>query len=275
MCQFTYSTTYFVGSIIFDCNFDSIKLKTAFHSLLDMEQIINSFMKTITCNNIETGDFPGPVVTISRQAGCSAQRIAIKLSKILTGYSYVSDTKTEAEWQWVDKDLFEEAVAEIIEEVKSGGYDDTQEAIAMLEQVALAFSNETIYDISDSRLIETFRGVICRIASRGRLIIVGRSAGVILENIPNILNIRLEAPMNWRINRLMQLMDFSQAEAVEYVKTMDSKRDAFIEKIIGRKANNEDFDVIFNYSTLRDDEIIDATMNILKNKKIISQRDDY
>ena len=73
----------------------------------------------------------------------------------------------------------------------------------------------------------------------------------------------------------MQLRDFSQAEAVEYVKEMDSKRDAFIEKIIGRKANNDDFDVIFNYASLQDDEIIDAIVNILKNKKIVAHYEDY
>lgn len=71
-----------------------------------MEKFFKSFMKTIICCDLETGDFPGPVVTISRQSGCSAQRIAIKLSKILTGYSYMSDTKTDAEWRWVDKDIF-------------------------------------------------------------------------------------------------------------------------------------------------------------------------
>ena len=240
-----------------------------------MEKFMNSFMKTITSCNLETGDFPGPVVTISRQAGCSAQRIAIKLSKILTGYSYMSDTKTDAEWRWVDKDVFELVVADMIEEVKAGGYDDTDEAIEMLNHVSHAFSNETIYDISDSRLIDTFKGVIVRLACNGRTIIVGRSAGVILGEIPNKLNVRLEAPMDWRINRIMQLKDCSQAEAVAYVKEMDTKRDAFIEKIIGRKANNEDFDVIFNYSTLQDDEIIDAIVNILKNKKIIAQYEDY
>jgi cytidylate kinase len=240
-----------------------------------MEKFFNSFMKTITCCNLETGDFPGPVVTISRQAGCSAQRIAIKLSKILTGYSYMSDTKTDAEWKWVDKNVFEQVVTDMMEDVKSGDYDDKEEAIKMLHQVAQAFSNETIYDISDSRLIDTFKGVICRLACKGRAIIVGRSAGVILGEIPNKLNIRLEAPMEWRINRIMQLRDFSQAEAVEFVKEMDSKRDAFIEKIIGRKANNDDFDVIFNYASLQDDEIIDAIVNILKNKKIIAQYEDY
>jgi hypothetical protein len=240
-----------------------------------MEKFINSFMKSITCCNLETGDFPGPVVTISRQAGCSAQRIAIKLSKILTGYSYMSDTKTDAEWRWVDKDLFEKVVENIMEDVKSGDYDDTEQATKMLGQVAHAFSNETIYDISDSQLIETFKGVVCRLACQGRTIIVGRSAGVILAQVPNKLNVRLEAPMEWRINRIMQLKDLSQAEAVHYVKEMDTKRDTFIEKIIGRKANNDDFDVIFNYASMQDDEIIDAIVNILKNKKIISQYEDY
>ncbi|SHE77562.1 Cytidylate kinase-like family protein [Mariniphaga anaerophila] len=240
-----------------------------------MEEFIKSFMKTITCCDLETGDFPGPIVTISRQSGCSAQRIAIKLSKILTGYSYMSDTKTDAEWKWVDKNIFKDVVDDIIEEVKKGNYDDADEAIKMLHQVAKAFSNETIYEISDESLIETFKGVVCRLACKGRTIIVGRSAGIILKDIPNKLNVRLEAPMEWRINRIMQLRDFSQAEAVRYVKEMDEKRDSFIERIIGRKANNEDFDVIFNYASLQDDEIIDAMVNILKNKNIIAQHEEY
>lgn len=235
-----------------------------------MEKFINSFMQSISCCNLETGDFPGPVVTISRQSGCSAQRIAIKLSKILTGYSYMSDTKTEANWKWVDKDIFQLVVNDMIQEIETGDFDDAGEAKAMLTQVSKAFSDETIYDISDDKLIDTFKGVVCRLACEGRTIVVGRSAGVILRNLPNRLNIRLEAPFEWRVNRIMQLKDFSKDEAVQYVKEMDEKRDSFIEKIIGRKAENNDFDIIFNYSSLQDDEIIEAIVNILKSKKIIS-----
>lgn len=237
---------------------------------IKMEKFIKSFMSHIASCNLETGDFPGPVVTISRQAGCSAQRIAIKLSKILTGYSYMADTKTDAEWRWINKDIFRKATREIMEEVKAGNYDDSDESVKVLDEVAEAFSNETIYDITDEKMIEVFRGIICRFACKGRIIIVGRSAGVILSDVPNKLNVRLEAPLEWRINRLMQLRELSQAEAVEFVKKMDEKRDSFIEKVIGRKANNDDFDVIFNYASLEDDEIIDAIVNILRNKKIIT-----
>ena len=145
----------------------------------------------------------------------------------------------------------------------------------MLNEVARAFSEETIYDISDENLIRILKGVICRLAFEGRKIIVGRSAGVILKNVPNKLNVRLEAPTEWRINRVMQINEFSKAKAEEYIKQMDTKRDSFIEKIIGRKAENNDFDVIFNYATLEDDEIVDAVVNILRNKQIISQRLGY
>ncbi len=187
----------------------------------------------------------------------------------------MSDTKTDAEWRWVDKNIFDNVADEIIAEINAGDYDDSDEAKKTIKKVANAFSNETIYDISDDKMLETFRSVICRLACKGRVIIVGRSAGVILKNIPNKLNVRLEAPMEWRINRIMQLKDFSQAEAVTYVKEMDGKRDSFIEKVIGRKANNDDFDVIFNYASMQDDEFIDAIVNILKNKKIISQYEEY
>ena len=70
-----------------------------------MENFFNNYLQNYRQMNLETGDFPGPFITISRQAGCSAKRIAIKLSKILTGYSYMSDTKTDAEWRWVDKSM--------------------------------------------------------------------------------------------------------------------------------------------------------------------------
>lgn len=240
-----------------------------------MENLVNNYLHTFMCYNLETGDFPGPIVTISRQAGCSAQRLAIKLSKILTGYSYMSETKTDAEWEWVDKNVFSKAVNNMISDIEAGDYDDKAEAISMLTEVSKAFSAEKVYDILDEKLIQILKGIICRLAYDGRKIIVGRSAGVILKDIPNKLNIRLEAPVEWRINRIMQINDFSQAEAAEYINKMDEKRDSFIEKIIGRKAENNDFDVIFNYASLEDDEIVDAILNILRNKNIISQRSGY
>ena len=100
-----------------------------------MEKLVNNYLHTFSCYNLETGDFPGPIVTISRQAGCSAQRLAIKLSKILTGYSYMSETKTDAEWEWVDKKVFSNVVKEMIKEIEAGDYNDKTEAVYLLHEV--------------------------------------------------------------------------------------------------------------------------------------------
>ncbi|WP_297087685.1 cytidylate kinase-like family protein [uncultured Draconibacterium sp.] len=236
-----------------------------------MKNFLQSYLLNNKCVNLETGDYPGPFLTISRQAGCSAKRIAIKLSKILTGYSYMAETKTDVEWRWVDKDLFSAVVNEMIQEINADEFEDAEEAILFLKEVGRAFSDETIYDISDQKLIETLKGIICRLAYQGRTIIVGRSSGAILKDVPNKLNIRLEAPTDWRINRMMQIKEMTRLEATNYINEADKKRDAFIEKIIGRKAENNDFDVIFNYASLEDDQIVDAVINILRNKKIIAQ----
>jgi cytidylate kinase len=240
-----------------------------------MKKFINGYINDLKCINLESGEYPGPFVTISRQAGCSAQRIAIKLSKILTGYSYMSDSKTDVEWKWVDKYVFASVVKEMIDEIGTGEFDDAEDSIRFLNEVSRSFSEETIYDISDERLIKTLKGIICRLANQGRTIIVGRSAGVILKDVPNKLNIRLEAPTEWRINRIMQIKDLTQAQAATYIYEADLKRDSFIEKVIGRKAENNDFDIIFNYAALEDDQIVDAVINILRNKKIISQYGEY
>jgi cytidylate kinase len=240
-----------------------------------MEKIPHNYLPNLLHLNLETGDFPGPFITISRQAGCSAQRIAIKLSKILTGYSYMADTKTDAEWKWVDKNVFAGIVREMVSEIEHGNYDDAEDAKKVLNQVAKAFSDESIYDITDKKHIDALKSVICRLASQGRMIIVGRSAGIILKAVPNKVSVRLEAPVDWRINRIMQVKDFSKVEAREYITKMDNKRDTFIEKVIGRPAENNDFDVIFNYASLQDDLIVDAILNILRNKKIVSMFDEY
>jgi cytidylate kinase len=235
-----------------------------------MKTFINSYLKSLTGSHLETGDFPGPVVTISREPGCSAQRIAIKLSKILTGYSYLSDTKTENAWQWVNNDIVRAAILEMNAEVskEKENYDD--EYKKHLDEVVKAFSKELAGEISDPSVLQPIKNVICKLAIDGHYIIVGRAANIILQDLPNKLSVKLEAPKEWRINRVMQLDNLSLAEAEAYITEKDYQRDEFIKMISGREPNNFDYDLIFNYSTLNDDHIVDVIVNVLRNKKIIS-----
>jgi cytidylate kinase len=214
------------------------------------------------------------VVTISRQTGCSAKRIAIKLSKILTGYSYMSDTKTDAEWHWADKDTFRNTIRDVQEELISRN-SDNPELLEQVNVIANAFSNEVFEEDMDEAALTIFKDVILKLAIQGRYIIIGRGATNLLSDLPNKLSIRLEAPLEWRINRVAQMKNMSRKAAEEYVLTSDEKRCRFTRSVIGRKYENSDFDIVFNYANLSDDQIVEVMVSILKSKKIISYGDEY
>ena len=211
----------------------------------------------------------GPVITISRECGCSANRIAIKLSKILSGYSYLSETKKDVEWHWVNKEVIENAASELEmnqEQIRSVFLGEVKTS---LHDVTTAFSTSKVYDADDQKVIDTVKAVVKQLARDGHCIIVGRAASVVSRDIPQRLNVRLQAPLEWRVKRIMQISNMTYADAQDYVLEIDRERNLFVEHIAGRKLDNNDFDIVFNYATMTDDHIVDAIVNILKNKKII------
>lgn len=239
-----------------------------------MKEFLRNYLKYVKSTNLETGDFAGPVVTISRQTGCSARRIAIKLSKILTGYSYMSDTKTEREWLWADKDTFRQTIKEVQEELTARSIDNP-EMLERVQMISRAFTKERFEGEVDENSLTILKDVILKLAIQGRYIILGRGATNLLADLPNRLSVRLEAPLEWRINRVAQMRNLSHQEAQEYVIKSDEKRSRFTESVIGRTYENSDFDIIFNYASLSDDQIVEVMVNILKSKKIISFGEEY
>jgi len=235
---------------------------------------LRNYLKYVKSGNLETGDFGGPVVTISRQTGCSARRIAIKLSKILTGYSYMSDTKTDKEWLWADKETFRQTIREVEEELTARNINNP-EMLDRLQMISKAFTKEKFEGEIDENALIILKDVLVKLAIQGRYIILGRGATNLLADLPNKLSIRLEAPLEWRINRVAQMKNLSHLEAEEYILKSDEKRNKFTESVIGRRYDNTDFDIIFNYASLSDDQIVEVIVNILKSKKIISFGDEY
>jgi cytidylate kinase len=239
-----------------------------------MKDFLSNYLTQAGQKSSEKPHRPGPVVTISRECGCSANRIATKLSKILTGYNYLSETKTDVEWKWVSKEVIEMAAGEL--ETHPGRIKNVflGEVKQSIHEVSSAFSNSKAYDSDDQRVIDTVKAVIRSIAEEGHYIIVGRAANVIAQDIPKRLSVKLQAPLEWRINRIMQISNLSWADAQEYVLEIDRQRNLFVEHVAGRKLDNTDFDLIFNYSTMLDDHIVDVMVNVLKNKKIIETSEE-
>lgn len=234
-----------------------------------MEKFLIDFLESSESGIKQIDHENGPVITISRECGCSANRIAIKLSKILSGYTYESVTKQSNNWKWVNKEVIEKAAEELqISEDKIKSVFQ-QDAKLSLHKVQHAFSAEKMYDADDQEVIDTLTRVIYSLAEKGNSVIVGRAAHLIAENISAKLRIRLQAPLDWRINRIRQLSELTFSEAEIYVNEVDRQRELMAEHISGRRQSCNDYDIVFNYSTLSDDEIVDAILHVLRSKKII------
>jgi cytidylate kinase len=230
--------------------------------------LINSLGKPQT-HQAEYSETAGPVVTISRECGCSANRIAIKLSKILTGYSYHTEIKSGIEWKWMNKEVIEHAARELEMQPKKIRDAFMGEVKMNIHDVTHAFSTTKIYDSDNQNVIDTVAGIIYQLAAKGHCIIIGRGAGIVASNIHNRLSIKLQAPPDWRIKRIMEISNLNYSDAHDYMLEVDHQRSLFVEHLAGRKVDNNDFDVVFNYATLTDDQIVDAIINIMKNKGLI------
>jgi len=216
---------------------------------------------------------PGPVIMISRECGCSAKRIATKLSKILSGYSYLSETKTDVDWKWVNKEVVNSVAQELKVDQKQIKEVFASEAKTSLYDVRTAFSTEKVYDELDQEVIDAVKKVVRNIADEGDCIIVGCAAEIIAMDIPRKLSVKLQAPLEWRIHRIMQISNMSYYDAREYVLEIDRQRGLFIEHVAGRKTLNTDYDIIFNYSTLSDDHIVDAIVRVVRAKHFFKEED--
>jgi cytidylate kinase len=205
----------------------------------------------------------GPVITVSREYGCYACKIAERLAEELnTKHSPSSGSPL---WRIVTKEILEKAADELNKKPESISHVFGAEEKSFFGDILDSFSSK--HYSSDSTIRRTISKVVRNFADEGHSIIVGRASCVIAKDIPNSLHIRLMAPFNWRVNQIQERFKITTAEAKNKVNEMDLKRNEFMNNFRGNLSENELFDVIFNRASLQENEIVGMTMKLLENKK--------
>ena len=228
-----------------------------------MKDILQQYMKKryqlkeITSTKYQ---FPGPVITISRECGCQAINIAnalvIKLQKI-----------TGQEWSVLTKEIIEEAAVKLGLHPKKLEYVFESKEKTTWDEVFAAMSNK--YYKSDRQIRKTIAEVVQAMARRGNCIIIGRGGISLAKGIEKSLHIRLQAPLKWRAEQLQKSHAGKLEEMMIYAQTVDKKRD-FLRNFFNKSPLELCyFDVIFNTMKIEDKIIVNAMISILTEKKII------
>lgn len=202
--------------------------------------------------DLEKTKEPGPVITISREYGCPAKRIAQKLTEELTRKMFVKGK--DVEWRYITKEIMSESAKELELEPAKIRYVFKYEQKGLLDDILI--SHSTKYYKSDRRIRNTIAKVIRNIGCEGNVVIVGRGGVAITHDIPKSLHIHLEAPLEWRALRTSAKLDLPIEEAEQYAVDIDRKRKQFREFFEGKNTDYTRFDLCFNCMTLSIDEIV-------------------
>ncbi len=208
---------------------------------------------------------PGPVITISRQTGCGASRIAWAICEELNKRKL--PVKNERRWSFISREILQQSAEELHLDPVSLKQVISDKDRGIMDQIVAALSTHS--HKSDQKILKTVQEVIRKFGTNGNVVIVGRGGAGICRDIKRSLHIRIEAPEEWRIDEIARRLDFSKTFATEYVRKHDSERELLVTKILGRKPENSSFDLEINRSRFTEKELVDSIIQVASIKGLI------
>jgi len=102
------------------------------------------------------------------------------------------------------------------------------------------------------------RTAIYELAAKENVVIVGRGAQVILQDIPGTLHVRVIAPYAARVSRLVQQMGYQEKNAQSNIRQSDRNSSGYIHTYFDANWNDSDlYDLVINTQTVTTDTAVE------------------
>jgi len=227
-----------------------------------MENIFLKYMTSRT-EEEETPKELGPVITLSREYGCYASKIAEMLIQKLNSEKQAKDDA----WQCLSKEILDVAAKALETDPVKIAHVFGADKNTFLGDLAISFSSKKY--ASDDSIKKVVKTVVKSYAEHGNIVIVGRAGCVIAAHIPKALHIKLIAPLDWRINRIQERFNITKLQARKQVLEIDEKRDTFMKFYRGNKPEGDLFDAVINRAVFTDEQIVEMIHLLSKMKNVI------
>ncbi len=177
-------------------------------------------------------------ITISRQYASGGEHIAARTAELL-GYTLFD--KTMMAEVAAELGLTEHEIVDFREsDQRSLGFVDrllgrklTVAQFRIWQEDIRGVRSPSIVKISDEQAIAMVRGVIDVAYKRGNVVIVGRGGQAILRNQPDVLHARIEAPLEHRVQRLMEQDDYTPTQAELEIEDHDRAARDYVRRYHG------------------------------------------
>lgn len=176
-----------------------------------------------------------PTVTLTREFGCEGYPIAQRLQALL-------EKKSGRPWVVMDRALLD-AVAE-----------DHHLSAQILQNIGVKnrFLDDMLSTFSPRwKSDKDYYRLLCRqiiaLAQVGNVILVGRGAAILTQEVGNCFHFRIVAPMHFKVASIAARTGLAADEAQDLIQTRQRQRDAFLKDFLGRDiAEPTLYHLIFN-----------------------------
>jgi len=176
-----------------------------------------------------------PSITISRESGAGASTVAQMVVQHLNAIK--TPTGNAVPWTVFDKNLAKEVIVEhkLPLELEKFMVEDARLPVQSVVEELLGLHS------TSSSLVQQTTKTILRLASLGRVVIVGRGAEVATQLLPYVLHVRLLAPLSKRINQAAQFYGLSPNGATQKVSEEDEARSSYLRRYFNADSDNPFF----------------------------------
>jgi len=232
-----------------------------------MENLLYEYMNKRFSEEHEHFESPkglGPVITISRQVGCGASKLAHDICQLMN--SIQNPSAKPGTWQFINHEILEKSAEKLELDPSKLHRVITDKERGIMDQIVEALSSHS--HKSDQKIMKTVQDVIRQFAERGNVVIVGRGGAVVSQHISRSLHVRLEAPVEWRLNQVMKKLEYSREYAKEYIKKLDEQREMYVQRLLPVSNVYSVYDVTLNPSRFSEKQLLDIIVNMAAVKGI-------
>lgn len=162
-----------------------------------------------------------PAITISRETGAGAISIGQLILEIMQRRH-----PGPVPWALFDRNLVERVLADhhLPETIRQYMPEDAPFELTSAVEEILGLHPDSW------TLVQNTTKTILRLASAGNVVIVGRGANIITARHPNVLHVRLVAPLDERVRHVMDYFKFDAAAAGTFVHDSDRAHRRYVSR---------------------------------------------
>ena len=209
--------------------------------------------------DVDFRDTGFPLITISREAGTNAHGIGRYIIMRLAEYA---DPDLNTGW-----DLFDQKLCALIAQNKSLDADyDT----LLNDKYRGGGVHRMVYELligtpQEYRIQKKIEEVIHLLARLGKVVIIGRGGFQIARHMPGAIHLRLVAPMEFRVNAVMQYDNLSEEAAVKKIKETDEERARFLKSHHNCDIHDPtNFDLVWNVARFEVPETVNTVAELVR-----------